>query len=91
MPPLRGWSWKFDLVVTEEVNDDAEIPGIGSGSAGGPGVLRLRLAIRFAHRQTPLRMTSVREHETAAAGITGASPLRFSLPEAPLLFLCRAG
>ena len=34
-------------------------PGIACGSASEPGVLRLRLAIRFALRQTPLRMTGI--------------------------------
>jgi hypothetical protein len=51
---------QFVSVLVEEAGYNPETPGIDSGSVRGRGVLRLRLAIRFAHRQTSLRMTGMR-------------------------------
>jgi hypothetical protein len=45
------------LVVIEEADGDAEIPFTVRSAVDAHAVLRLRRAIRFAQRQTPLRMT----------------------------------
>jgi len=50
---------QFPSVLIEEADDDSEIPGRAGGDASMHEVLRLRLAVRFALHQTPLRMTEL--------------------------------
>jgi hypothetical protein len=45
-------------MIIEEADCDTEIGRIAEGCAYLIGILRLRLANRFALRQTPLRMTN---------------------------------
>ena len=51
----------LSLVLIEEADGDAKIPLVAGATAGVREILRLRLAIRIAHRQTPLRMTDGRK------------------------------
>src|SRR5579872_4447 len=80
------------FLLVEEADYYAEIPGFETSRFGAVGILRLRLAVPFALRQTSLRMTTVWGRQDSRAWSHWRVPTSFffsSDSPASFPFTCR--